>query len=161
MMPPGTVRACFGELEKLADIHFRAKGKENSPLIAAGVFVGKKGGAAEFQKHLTKHKSLQKARASYQKANPKTFITLAFNSAPPPETKKKKTKWWRRSKKDPHFKAKMALYKDQVRSPRVFLREGEPASYAQSALYSEVSRGLYDSELNKPWLTDKQKAFYA
>jgi hypothetical protein len=140
--------------EKVADMIIGPRSK-SAPVTAAGAFVGTKGGAEEVQGFLRKHKSFQKARAEYQKANPDVFITLAFKTENPPSRG-----GFLGIGGDKHYSAKLKAYRARKASPRVFIREGEPASYAQKALYREVDRGLYDGELNKPWLSEEERAVW-
>ena len=143
------------EIEKRADIIIGRKGGDKDPVVAAGAFVGRKGGGKDFARLLQKHKSLQKTRAAYVKEYPDDFVTLAFKREEAPGGK-----GFLGFGKGKHYDAKRKNYDDRVRAPRVFLREGEPASHAQSAFYKEVTRGLHDRELNQPWLSKEQRVVY-
>ena len=139
--------------EKLADIVFDQQ--KDAPVTAAGAFIGRKGGAAEFQSLLKQLGSLQKTREAYQKKYPNDFVTLAFL-----QEKEPKKGGFLGIGGDPHFKARLSDYQERVKKPRLFFREGEPGSDAQSFLYKEVRRGLRDNELDKPWLSDKDRQVY-
>lgn len=144
------------ELEKSADLVFAPRGSKSAPVTAAGVFVNRKGGLKDFQALLkSEGGSLQKAKASYQKAHPDDFVTLAFKRESAPTRG-----GFLGIGGDKHFKAKRKNYEERLSKPRVFMREGREGAYAQHAMYKEVARGLYDDELNLPWLSKKDRAVY-
>jgi hypothetical protein len=153
MVDPAILDAFF---EKLGDIIVSPRGHKNAPLTAAGAFVGREGGGSEFHKLLKEHGSFQRAKAAYQKAHPDDFITLAFKREAPP-----RRGGFLGIGGDKHYSAKLKDYSARKKSPRVFIRDGRAASYAQGTLYKEVARGLYDRELNKPWLSKKDRVVYS
>ena len=139
---------------KEADVMFG--GPSGGSIVSAGAYVGREGGEKDFTRLLQKHKSLQKARAAYKKEYPNDFITLAFKRERSP-----KGKGFLGFGRDKHYGAKRKSYDERVKAPRVFVRSGKPGGHAQSFLYKEVARGLYDRELNQPWLSKEQKVIYA
>ena len=141
--------------EKLADIVIGPQGNKNAPITSVGAFVGREGGGPEFQKLLLEHGSFQKAKAAYQEKHPDDFVTLAFRRESAPTRG-----GFLGLGGDKHFSAKLKHYEDRKKSPRVFIRDGKPGGYAQNALYREVARGLYDRELDKPWLSKKDRVVY-
>jgi hypothetical protein len=139
--------------EKVADLVFGPRG--DAPVTAAGAFVGRQGGGVEFQSLLRETGSFQKAKAAYQKKHPKDYVTLAFLREKAPTRG-----GFLGIGGDPHIKARLKNYQERSKSPRMFIREGEPGGYAQQALYKEVRRGLRDDELNNPWVPKKQRVVY-
>ena len=152
MIAPDVLDAFF---EKLADIVVGPRGDKNAPITAAGAFVGRQGGGQEFSKLLSEHGSFQKARAAYQKKHPDDFVTLAFRREAAPTRGGIFGLFG-----DKHFDAKLKHYEERKKSPRVFIRDGRAGGYAQQAMYREVARGLYDKELDKPWLSKKDRVVY-
>ena len=160
------------EIAKIADVSFRDS--KDAPLVAAGLFVGlgsadSKGSQIASQKihrYLQEERSFQKAKARYQKENPNHFVTAAFKFEKEPEGLSIVNKIKRvfgssdAAKEQELSESRVKSWEDRKKKPRVFIRSGQSGGHHQSAFYKEVARGLYDSELNQPHLSKKDRVVY-
>ena len=99
-----------------------------------------------------KYKTLSDIRKAYRKKYPKDFTTVGVKTENAP-----KKPWIFRG----NYNDQLASYDDRVARPRKFLRVGRIAGPEQSAFITEIARGLLDNELDKPWVSKKDKVVYS
>lgn len=168
--PLDTIKSAFlDELEKIAALAI-GKGQNTT---AAGIYAYEDGDGdrraalgAEISDAVKKHKSVLKAHAALQKKYPTKDFTVMFKreDAPTDPGKLKRLGWTligqKKKRMAMHDSAKRS-FEDRKANPRMFVRVGHRRGYQMNALSKEVSRGLYDSELNQPHVRKKDRVVYA
>ncbi len=139
-------------MQKLADIIYGSS--EDHPITAGGLFVSAPRGqearvSADVRKLFAKHQGIQATKAALQKKYPQAFVTAAFKREAPPSGLKKFF-----GMGGYHAKS----FEERQKNPRLFFRVGQAGGYDQQAFYKEVSRGLYDRELQH--LPKKERIVY-
>jgi len=153
---------------KEADVLFGPKDDKNAVITAGGIFVGVPGdekdsgygakarkAANRIQALISEKGSLQRARQAYEKENPSHFVTLALKRESKPSSGVLGSLFQGEKQK-----SSLKSYADRSKNPRIFVRSGPSAGYAQNAFYREVARGLYDRELNQPHVPKKDRVVY-
>ena len=158
---------------KEADLLFSRNVSEDSPYTAYGLYAGMPddmsdddlGGASQkasqrLRELLRAEGSVQRAKAKYLEENPDHFVTAAFLQEGEPKQRLMGRLKGIFGAKDKMHESALKSYQERMEEPRAFIRSGRQGGYHQNAFYNEVSRGLYDDELDQIHIPKKDRVVY-